>query len=317
MNQTYRQGQQSGFFLTTTLTLALSAAPLWAADLTLQLNWLPGAQSAGYFVAQDQGFYRDEGLTLTILPGGPDIVPTEVMAEGRADLVQQSLPAALAARDNGLPLVNIAQSPIRSELGLSCLKQGIASPADLAGKILAIWYHGQEYPVLSWLAGLELSTDGGTPGVTLLPRDARTDPLLERQANCIATLDPADRSAFARGDLVHFRAPDEIAQPGDGLYVLDSMLRDAQRRADLAAFLRASAKGWAYASDNPDQAAAILQTHGATGAEPALRQKIAQRAAPEGPLDPADYQRHVDRMRDAGLIRAEPKGLIAEAEAQP
>lgn len=314
MSQTRRRRTDRAHFLpTAAIALALSATAPQAADLTLQLGWLPGLPSAGYFVAQDQGFYRDEGLNLTILPGGPGIAPARTMAEGRADLVQQMLPAALAARDNGLPLVNIAQSPMRSELGLSCLRQGIASPGDLAGKTLAIWYDGQEYPILTWLTGLQLSSDR----VTLLPRDTRSDPLAERQANCIATLDPAERGALPPGDLVHFRAPDAIAQPGNGLYVLDSMAQDALREADLAAFLRASARGWAYARDNPEQAAAILQAHGATGSEPALARQIARQAAPEGRLDPADYQRHVQQMRDAGLIRAEPSGLIAQAGAQP
>ena len=314
MSQTQRRGTgRAHFFPTAAITLALSATAPQAADLTLQLGWLPGLPSAGYFVAQDQGFYHDEGLNLTILPGGPGVAPARIMAEGRADLIQQTLPAALAARDNGLPLVNIAQSSTGPELGLSCLRQGITSPRDLAGKALAIWHDGQEYPFLTWLAGLGLSTDS----VTLLPRDMRSDPLAERQANCIATLDPAERSAAAPGDLLHFRAPDAIRQPGNGLYVLDSMMQDAQIQADLAAFLRASARGWAYARDNPEQAAAILQAHGATGSEPALARQIARQAAPEGRLDPADYQRHVQQMRDAGLIRAEPNGLIAQAGAQP
>jgi NitT/TauT family transport system substrate-binding protein len=68
----------------------------------------PGAVR-GYYVAQAKGFYEEEGLNVTILPGGPDIAPTQVIAGGGADVIVEWMPAALAAREKGLPLVNIAQ----------------------------------------------------------------------------------------------------------------------------------------------------------------------------------------------------------------
>ena len=57
-----------------------------AADaLTLQLKWVTQSQFSGYYVAKDKGFYEEEGLDVTILPGGPDIAPTQVIAGGGAD----------------------------------------------------------------------------------------------------------------------------------------------------------------------------------------------------------------------------------------
>ena len=94
--------------------LAMFAGGAQAADdVTLQLKWVTQAQFAGYYVAQAKGFYTDEGLNVTIKPGGPDIAPSQVIAGGGADVVIDWMPSALAAREAGLALVNIAQ-PFKS-----------------------------------------------------------------------------------------------------------------------------------------------------------------------------------------------------------
>ena len=68
--------------------LLLTAGAAGAADkVTLQLKWVTQAQFAGYFVAQEKGYYEDAGLDVTIKPGGPDIAPPQVIAGGGADVV--------------------------------------------------------------------------------------------------------------------------------------------------------------------------------------------------------------------------------------
>ena len=120
-----------------------SEAPA-AAAVRLQLQWVPQAQFAGYYVAKDKGFYEEEGLDVTILPGGPDIAPTQVLAGGGADVIVEWMPAALAAREKGLPLVNIAQPFKASGMMLTCLKEsGITDPkTDFKGKTLDVWFSG-------------------------------------------------------------------------------------------------------------------------------------------------------------------------------
>ena len=81
------------------------------------------AQFAGYYVAKDKGFYKDAGLDVTIKPGGPDIAPEQVIAGGGADVIVDWMPSALAAREKGVPLVNIAQPFKRSGHGAD-LPQG-------------------------------------------------------------------------------------------------------------------------------------------------------------------------------------------------
>ena len=73
-----------------------------ADTVTLQLQWVTQAQFAGYYVALDKGFYEAEGLDVTVLAGGPDIAPPQVLAGGGADAMLNWMPSALAAREKGL-----------------------------------------------------------------------------------------------------------------------------------------------------------------------------------------------------------------------
>ncbi|HSV00759.1 MAG TPA: ABC transporter substrate-binding protein, partial [Roseiarcus sp.] len=98
----------------------LAVGSAHAADMvTLQLKWVADAQFAGYYVAKDKGFYKDENLDVTIKPGGPDIAPEQVLVGGGADVVVDWMPAALAAREKGAEMVNIAQPFKRSGLELT------------------------------------------------------------------------------------------------------------------------------------------------------------------------------------------------------
>ena len=153
------------------LALGLGSAAHAADKLTLQLKWVTQSQFAGYYVAKDKGFYKDVGLDVTIKPGGPDINPSQVIAGGGADVVLDWMPSALATREKGVPLVNIAQPFQKSGMMLTCRKEtGIKTPADFKGRTLGVWFGGNEYPFLSWMSKLGLPTTGGPNGVTVLKR---------------------------------------------------------------------------------------------------------------------------------------------------
>lgn len=85
------------------LLLAVSPARAETPEpFTLQLNWLPQAQFLGYFVAEALGYYEQEGLAVSILPGGPGIQQAQILREGRADAVVEWLSTALAEREKAI-----------------------------------------------------------------------------------------------------------------------------------------------------------------------------------------------------------------------
>jgi NitT/TauT family transport system substrate-binding protein len=284
-----------------------------ADEVTLQLKWVTQAQFAGYYVAKDKGFYEEENLDVTIKPGGPDIAPTQVIAGGGADVTVEWMPAALAAREKGLPLVNIAQPFKSSGMMLTCLKEtGVTGPEDFPGRTLGVWFFGNEFPFLSWMSQLGIPTEGGDDGVTVLKQGFNVDPLLQGQADCISTMTYNEYwqvidAGIAAEDLVTFKYEDQgVATLEDGLYVLEDRLEDPAFVDKMVRFVRASMKGWKYAEENPDEAAMIVLENDATGAQTEKHQKrmmgeIAKlTAGSNGALDPADFERTVESLLAGG-----------------
>ncbi len=307
--------------LTTAMGLLL-AGTAHAEDVTLQLKWVTQAQFAGYYVAQAKGFYEEEGLNVTILPGGPDVAPTQVIAGGGADVVVDWMPSALAAREKGLALVNIAQPFKSSGMMLTCLKEsGVATPADFKGKTLGVWFGGNEYPFLNWMNKLNFKTDGSD--VTVLKQGFNVDPLLQKQAACISTMTYNEYwqvidAGVKPEDLVTFKYEDEgVATLEDGLYVLQDKLADPAFEEKMVKFVRASMKGWKYAEGNADEAAMIVLENDETGAQTESHQKrmmgeIAKlTAGSNGALVTADYDRTVAALMSGGsdpVITKAPEG---------
>jgi NitT/TauT family transport system substrate-binding protein len=311
--------------LLTGALLALVATGAQAEDdVTLQLKWVTQAQFAGYYVAQAKGFYEAEGLNVTILPGGPDIAPSQVIAGGGADVVIDWMPSALAAREKGLALVNIAQPFATSGLMLTCLKEsGITTPADFADKTLGVWFFGNEYPFLSWMSQLGLATDGSAGGVTVLKQGFNVDPLLQKQAACISTMTYNEywqiiEAGVSADDLVTFKYEDQgVATLEDGLYVLEENLADPAFEDKMVRFVRASMQGWKYAEANPDEAAMIVLENDETGAQTEEHQKRMMSevalltAGSNGALDVAAAERTVATLLAGGsdpVITAAPVG---------
>jgi len=103
-------------------------------------HWIPQAQFAGYYVALERGFYREHGLEVVLLDGGPRKPVGKLLASGEATLASHFLSAALKLRDEGLPLVHLGQITQRSALMLVAHKShGIYSVKDLDGKKVSMW----------------------------------------------------------------------------------------------------------------------------------------------------------------------------------
>jgi len=305
-------------------TMAASSSLAFAADdVTLQLKWVTQAQFAGYFVAQDQGFYEAENLNVTINPGGPDVSPPQVIAGGGADVVIDWMPSALASREKGLALVNIAQPFKSSGMMLTCRKDsGITSPADLSDKTLGVWFYGNEYPFLSWMSKLGLATDGSAGGVSVLRQGFNVDPILQKQAECVSTMTYNEYwqiidAGLDADELVNFKYEEQgVATLEDGLYVLEKNLADAAFVDKMARFVRASMKGWEWARANSDAAADIVLENDQTGAQTEEHQRrmmaeVNKLTTNGGKLSTSDYQRTVETLMNGGsdpVISSLPKG---------
>lgn len=306
-----------GFTLALTLALAVSKAS--AADkVTLQLKWVAQAQFAGYFVAKDKGYYEEVGLDVEINPGGPDIAPEQVIAGGGADVIVDWMGGALAAREKGVGLVNIAQPFKKAGMQLVCPKDGpIQSEADFKGHTLGVWFYGNEYPFYAWMNKIGLSTDGGPDGVTVLKQSFDVQPLIQKQADCISVMTYNEYwqlidAGFKPEDLIVFNYSEmgnDLLE--DGLYALEKDLADSAFKEKMVKFISASMKGWEYAIANPDEAAEIVMDNG--GQDENHQKRMMGEVAkligePDAKLIPAAYERTAKALLDQNIIKKEPTG---------
>ena len=310
--------------------LGLGLVSAQAADkVTLQLKWVVQGQFAGYLVAKDKGFYKEAGLDVTVAPGGPDIAPETVIANKQADVIVDWMPAALAAREKGVRLVNIAQPFKLSGLELTCRNEsGVKTPADFKGKTLGVWFYGNEYPFLNWMGKLGLKTDGSPGGVKVLKQGFNVDPLIQKQADCISTMTYNEYwqvidAGYKPEQLTVFNYTDEgVATLEDGLYVMEDKLKDPAFVDKMARFVKASMKGWDYARAHPEEVVKIVLDNDSTGAQTEHHQtqmlseinKLTQGS--DGKLDKADYERTVKTLLTGGsdpVISKEPTGAYTTA----
>ena len=307
-------------------SVAMAALPAMAQDqITFQLKWVNQGQFAGYLVAKDLGFYEEEGLDVTINPGGPDIAPEQVIAGGGADVITTWMAAGLAARERGVPLVNIAQPFANTALQMVCSEEsGVTSTDDFPGKTLGVWFFGNEYPFYAWMAKLGLSTDGGEDGVEVLRQAFSADPLLQGQADCISVMRYNEYkqvldAGIPEDSLTLFDFTQEgVGMLEDGLYVLEDRLDDPEFVDQMVRFVRASMRGWEYARENPEEAAEIVLENDMSGALTLESQvyQVNEAAALVGDsaaLDPAAYEQTVQTLLSAvspdnPAITVEPEG---------
>jgi len=169
------------------VVLAATSGDAWAQDkVTLQLKWVTQAQFGGYYAAKAKGFYSAEKLDVTIRPGGPDIVPEQVVAGGGAQFGIDWLPSLLSSREQGAPLVNIAQIFSLSGMRELAFKtSGIKGAADLRGRKVAVWFGGNEFALLATLEKYKIDKNRD---VTLVQQPFDMNLLLQKQVDAAAAM---------------------------------------------------------------------------------------------------------------------------------
>ncbi|CAN3702450.1 hypothetical protein MMX123_02474 [Microbacterium sp. MM2322] len=239
-------------------------------SVKLQLQWLPQAQFAGYYVALDQGYFQEEGFDdVEVLPSGGDIVPQDALVAGDVDFAVAWVPKVLGTMENqGVELTDIAQVFQKSgTTQVSWKGSGITSVDDFEGKRIGSWGFGNEWEIFAAMAdkGLDAST------VQITTQDFSMNALLDKDvdaaqamtynelAQLLETVNPATGKLYTMDDIDVISYEDTA-----GAMLQDALWADTQRLADDPAyadaakrFLKAVVKGWVYARDNPTEAADI------------------------------------------------------------
>ncbi|MGW0249615.1 ABC transporter substrate-binding protein [Nocardia goodfellowii] len=245
------------------------------AKVRLQLQWFKQGQFAGYLAAVDQGFYREQGLSVEILDGGTDIVPQTVLAQGQADYAVAWVPKALASREAGAGITEVAQIFQRSGTKQVAFKSdNIANAAALRGKTVGNWGYGNEFELFAGMtkAGLDPARD-----VKLVQQQFDMNAFLAKDINAaqamsyneyaqlLETKNPATGKLYTADDFTTMDWNDAgVAMLQDAIWANTAKLADPGYQDQTVRFLAASLKGWAFCRDNVDKCRDITVAAGST-----------------------------------------------------
>ena len=234
----------------------------------LQLQWVTQAQFAGYFAAIDQGFYKDQCLDVTILEGAVDIVPQTVLANGDADFAISWVPKALASREAGANIVDIAQVFQRSgTLQVSFKDKGITTSANYAGKKIGNWGFGNEFEVFAAMtkAGIDpASVDNVAQQFDMVGLlegdiDAAEAMTYNEYAQVLEAKNPATGNLYTPADFNVISYESEgVGMLQDAIWADGTRLSDPTYNDTAVKFVAASLQGWAYCRDNGDACAQLV-----------------------------------------------------------
>ncbi|MFG1795278.1 ABC transporter substrate-binding protein [Nocardia sp. NPDC049149] len=241
----------------------------------LQLQWFKQGQFAGYLAAVDQGFYKEQGLSVEILDGGTDIVPQTVLAQGQADYAIAWVPKALASREAGAGITDVAQIFQRSGTKqVSFKSENIAGPAALRGKTVGNWGYGNEFELFAGMtkAGIDPSRD-----VKLVQQQFDMNAFLAKDiaaaqamsyneyAQLLETKNPATGKLYTAEDFATIDWNDEgVAMLQDAIWANTEKLNDAKYQEQTVKFIAASLKGWVFCRNNVDKCRDITVAAGST-----------------------------------------------------
>jgi NitT/TauT family transport system substrate-binding protein len=239
-------------FLLVSILLLASEARAQNHKLVFATQWLAQAQFAGYYVAQEKGFYKEAGLDVEIIHPTVSVSAMDLLAEGKADVVSLFLITALNNRFKNHDIVNIAQLSQHSAILFVTKKStDIKTLQDFNGKKIGIWRSGfDELPKalieekklnVEWVpihSSVNLFLMGGIDIMTVMSYN-------EYYQIYMSGVNMDELNTFSLSDYGY-----DISE--DGLYTKPDVL--ATKRNDLKAFVEASLKGWEYASQNRDYA---------------------------------------------------------------
>lgn len=235
---------------------ALSALPATAADaISLRLPWLLNVQSAGYVMAKEKGFYEESGLEVDIMPGGPNLNGTALVASGANTFGTTDVSQVLAGDAQGMDLIMVAACFQKHPAGvISLAESGITKPEDLKGKKLAYNEGGPWVLTKAMLAkagvaleDIELVVSPSTELLVNKSVDAKTgftvnEPIaIELQGYPTSIMLPSDYGVQTYAEVIYAKRDYVTQNP------------DIVRR-----FVEATIKGYDYAYANQEETVAAI-----------------------------------------------------------
>src|SRR5450755_2628410 len=223
--------------------------------INLQLGWLPGNNQIGEVVAKQLGYFAQEGLDVTIQPGGPSIDGVAIVASGKYEMGQvSSSPSLMLAASQDLPIkcfaTGLQQHPYTF---FSLKKKPVSTPQEMAGKKVGIQATG-----VILLRALLAKNKIPEKDVEIVTIGADMAPLLTGQVDVVTGWLTNTTALKVIGDQ---RVDMRLWDTGVRLYALpyyatvDTL---AKKPEVLAKFLNATSKGWAFARGEPEKAVDYL-----------------------------------------------------------
>lgn len=296
-------------------------------DVRLQLKWVTQAQFAGYYAALNEGYYEAEGLNVTILPGGPDIGPQQVVAAGGAEFGIDWMGSHLAAREGGSGAVVIAQIFQRSGMREVAWKDsGIETIEDMEGKKVGVWGFGNQFPLFAALvkAGLD-PEDPNDVEIVNQPFDMTL--LLNREVDAAAAMTYNELAQVLEfvgedGSFPTYTLDDlnviDLNEVGtamleDNIFANEEWLAQEGNEEIAIKFIKASLRGWAFCRDNAAACVDYVLAEGSTlgaGHQTWMMNEINKLIWPsEGPvgiMNPEMYQQTADIALNYEVITEAP-----------
>lgn len=226
--------------------------------IVVQFGWLPDTHHAGFWIALDKGYYKEEGLDVELLLGGLDSSPLKAVVSGAVDIGQAGgLEQLITAIDEGLPIRAIASFHRDTPQALISLEQNpILTPSDFAGKTIAVAFgDAAEILLKTYMKKTGIENDK----VKCVPFRFDLTPLINGRVDAItgfSTDQPATLYNKGLSPVVLRYSDVGIRSYGYTFFCSQSTL--AKKSKYVNAFLRASRRGWSYAFDHPEEAVAIM-----------------------------------------------------------
>lgn len=293
---------------------ATPAASLTAASVKVQLLWVEDVEFAGLYAAQSQGYFKDEALTQTLIPGGPQINAIQAVAAGTAPIgLIGSTDQVIEARANGIPIKAIGTLFQKSPSGVMSLASApIKTAADLVGKKIGLQAGGRT-TFGEMLAANNINSDQ----VTTVAVGLDPTPLVTKQVDgfwSYAFNQPLELEAKGIKTAMLLASDAGVPTYGDVIFTLDSVLQ--QQEQLLVRWLRAVVRGWEYAIAHTTEMAKFTVDQ-----SPSLKLDLTQQTAQSAAqvsfvtsaltkskgllwIDPTSISKSIDLVVKTGLIKA-------------